>query len=176
MSRRRSAAGGPGSLPLLPRLGKCSQQPSAALFIDVRAPPSPHTSQWERPPCSPSANGRAPPRNPARACQQQLRPSRDSPSPFRAGRPLAELGGSAGRDPPAVPGRRRGGGGSGPQGPPAPLLPAPLLPALTAAGPRKPSPTLPSARGSPCAGTVLGAVAPPLPQSAGRHWGHLAPR
>lgn len=36
---------------------------------------------------SPSANGRAPPRNPARACQQQLRPSRDSPSPSARGAP-----------------------------------------------------------------------------------------
>lgn len=55
---------------------------SAALFIDARAPPPPRTSQWERPLCSPSANGGAAPRNPASPCQQQLvRVSRDSSPP-----------------------------------------------------------------------------------------------
>lgn len=61
MSRRRSAAGGSASLPLLPRLEECRAPPSATPFKDTLAPPSPPSSQWERPQCSPSANDRAPP-------------------------------------------------------------------------------------------------------------------
>lgn len=115
------------------------------LFKDALAPPSPPIGQWERPRCSSSANGRAPPRNLARACQQQLRPSRDSPSPLRTRRPLAGLSGAAGRDSGGFP------SAAGPalrdprhrsQGPLAPRPPFSRHPATVA--PRKPSPTLPS--------------------------------
>lgn len=139
MSRRRSATGGPGSLPLLPRLGECGPAASVALFIDVLAPPSP-------PPANGSARGARP--QPITAPLPGILPGPSSNScgrlvtrpPAPRGAPPGGAGrrcrarprGSPGAGPPALrdprPSRT-----PGPQAPPAP--PAPLLPASAAAGP-----------------------------------------
>lgn len=174
MSRRRSAAGCPGSLPLLPRLGECGPTASVALFIDVLAPPSP-------PPANGSARGARP--QPITAPLPGILPGPSSNSCGRlVTRPPAPRGappGGAGRRCRARP---RGSPGAGP---PAlrdprpsgtPGTAGPAAPGLGCRRTRKPSPTLPSARGSPCADTVSGAVAPPWPQSAGRRWGHFVHR
>lgn len=168
MSRRRSAAGGSASLPLLPRLGECRAPPSATPFKDTLAPPSPPSSQWERPQCSPSANDRAPPAilpGPASNSCAGLVTRPPLPNP-RAAPP-----GGAGWCCRARPRRLSRGSGTGLRGPlalPSGTLAPPsgtpaspsgtpgtagsLLPTPAAAGPQTPSPTRPSARDSPCSG------------------------
>lgn len=163
MSRRRSAADGPGSLPLLPRLGECSPAPR---------PPYLKTSSPRLP--RPSANrsaGSARPQPMAAPLPGMLPgPAGNScgclvtrPASCCAQRPLAGLGGAAGRDP----------GGSAWAGP-ALRNPRHRPPCgfSRTAGPASPAT---GCRGTPktepdialSSGAVLGALAPPWPQSAG---------
>lgn len=185
MSRRRSAAGGPASLPLLPRLGECQGAPPAA-YLKTLLPRLP------RPPANGSARGARP--QPMAAPLPGILPGPASnscgrlvtrPPPSVRGVPWRGWAALQGETPAALPRRR-----TGPQRPPVPpswtpstaLRDPPVPPSGThgTTGPLSP--------GTGCRGipktepdVALGALLARAPCSGpwrrpGQRWGHFVRR